>query len=402
MVKQGFKKLTPLREAIKLINEIKVSIENEVLSVDDSLGRVASQDIISKISVPHFDKSAMDGYAVNAEDTYDASFEKPKELVIIDEISAGELSKKELRKGEAIGITTGTPMPRGANSVVMVEYTERKAQKIKVYKSVAPNNNVIRIGSDVKKDDVILRRGEVITERNIGLLTATGNKQISLYKKPAITYFSTGDEILSVEQELVPGKIYDINTTSICAAIKKEGCEVLSLDIISDELERIKDALLEGVENSDLVLLSGGSSLGVEDYMVEAVSELGEVLVHGISVKPGKPVLIGKIRNTPVIGLPGHPTSALSTFYILVRPVINNMLSRKEKKVVVSKKLSRKTASTIGRYEFIPVRIENTHATPIMRGSSSITSLSLADGFIEADENTEVLEKNQDVEVTLF
>ncbi|MFH0867898.1 MAG: molybdenum cofactor synthesis domain-containing protein, partial [Candidatus Woesearchaeota archaeon] len=254
---------------------------------------------------------------------------------------------------------------------------------------------------DIKQGSVIAKKGSIINPRIIGAVASQGTKEIKVKKKPFIAYFSTGNEIIKSGENLENGKVYDINSKTIIAAIKQNNCDVLDLGIVEDNLELIKKAIEKGLE-ADFVLLSGGSSLGGEDFMVEAVNELGDVVIHGIAVKPGKPVLVGKIKDKLILGLPGYPTSALSNFYILVVPIIQKMIGISPEIKTLEAKLSRKIVSTVGRYEFMAVKLENNEAIPVMKGSSSITTLAEADGFIEIDENTEVLEKGSIVTIRLF
>lgn len=284
----------------------------------------------------------------------------------------------------------------------MVEYCEKVDNKIILYKAVTPGENVIDVGSDIKKGSLLLKKGTVLGPRFIGLLASQGIKEILVKKSPKIAYFSTGNEILPIDGQLEEGKIYDINSFTIIGSIKEQGCDALFLGILEDDKELIKQKIGEALEMADFLLLSGGSSLGEEDLTAEAVKELGEVLVHGIAIKPGKPVLIGKVKNKLILGLAGYPTSALSNFYILVLPMIDRMLGAKRKPRIVKGKITKKIVSTIGRYEFLPVRINEDRAIPIQKGSSAIASLADADGFIEIDENTEVLEKGAEVEIKLF
>jgi len=285
---------------------------------------------------------------------------------------------------------------------VMVEYTEKVNGKIKIYRAVTPGENVINIGSDIKKGNLLLKKGTALSPRFIGVLASQGMKEILVKKKPVIAYFSTGNEILNLNEKLEQGKVYDINSFTIKNSIISEDCEVINLGIAKDDKKEIKNKILEGIEKADFLLLSGGSSLGEKDFMLEAVKELGEVLVHGIAVKPGKPVLIGKVKGKLVLGLPGYPTSALSNFYILVLPLIDKIFGTKRKTKTIKAKLSKKIVSTVGRYEFLAVKLDKDTAIPIQKGSSAITTLAEADGFIEIDENTEVLEKDSLVDVKSF
>ena len=401
-MKQGFGKLASLEEAKKIIFSLVKEKENEKLRLENALNRVLAQNIVAKIDVPHFKKSAMDGFAVMAEDTFGASNTNPKELPIIERIKIGQVAKKELKSNQCVEIATGAPLAKNADAVLMVEYCEKVDNKIILYKAVTPGENVIDVGSDIKKGSLLLKKGTVLGPRFIGLLASQGIKEILVKKPPKIAYFSTGNEILPIDGQLEEGKIYDINSFTIIGSIKEQGCDALFLGILEDDKELIKQKIGEALEMADFLLLSGGSSLGEEDLTAEAVKELGEVLVHGIAVKPGKPVLIGKVKNKLILGLAGYPTSALSNFYILVLPMIDRMLGAKRKPRIVKGKITKKIVSTIGRYEFLPVRINEDRAIPIQKGSSAIASLADADGFIEIDENTEVLEKGAEVEIKLF
>lgn len=406
MVKQGFGKLVSLKEAKEIIRSTVKEISDEKVALEHALFRVLAEDIVSDIDVPHFRKSAMDGFAVIASDTFGASNTIPKKLKIIDSVIAGVVSKKKLNPGECIEITTGAPMPKSADAVVMVEYTEKGNEKIVFYKSVAPGDNVIKVGSDVRKGSVLLTKGILLDPRFTGLLSSIGRKDVLVKKIPRVSVLSTGNEIISLDEKLIEGKIYDINSRTLIDSVKEMHCIPVDLGVVQDDRDLMKRKVLDGVEKSDLVIMSGGSSLGTEDLTKEVVQNLGELLVHGIAVKPGKPVVIGRIKGKAFIGLPGYPTSALSDFHILIKPVIHAMLGIKEVKNFVRAKLSRKVASTIGRYEFLAVKLERGEedliAVPVMKGSSAITTLSSADGFIEVDENTEVLDKGSMVKVSLF
>jgi molybdopterin molybdotransferase len=403
MTKQGFGKLATLPEAFDIIENILPKIEDENVPIERSNGRILSEDIITEVNVPSFRKSAMDGFAIIAEDSYGASNNNSKKLKIIESVTAGIVPKKDLKPSECIEITTGAPLPKSATAVLMVEFTEKKSNdEIIYYKTCAPNENVIQIGSDIKKDQILFKKGTKLNPRFLGAIAAIGKNDILVKKKPKIAYFSTGNEIIDSGDELVEGKVYDINTRTIVDSLKEHPCIVNNLGVVKDDLQLIKKTITDNINEVDILLLSGGSSLGGEDFMVEAVKELGEVLVHGIAAKPGKPVLIGKVKDKLVLGLPGYPTSALSNTYSLVIPVLYNLLGSKLIPIKTKMKLSRKIASTIGRYEFLAVKIDENYAVPVMKGSSSITTLSEADGYICIDENTEVVNKDDIVEVNIF
>ncbi len=402
MTKQGFGKLASLSEAFGIIDRIVKQTGVQKISIDEANGRVLAEDEVSPIDVPNFRKSAMDGFAVIAEDTFGASNTNPKRLKIIESVTAGVMPKKDIKSGECIEITTGAPLPKSATAVLMVEYTEKEKDGLVYYKTCAPSENVINIGSDIKKGEALFKKGTILNPRFLGVISAAGIKELKVRIPPRVSYFSTGNEVLGAGEPLQDGKVYDINTRTIVDTLKEHGLEVKFLGIVIDDLKLIKRTILENIDKSDIILLSGGSSLGGEDFMVEAVKELGVVHVHGIAAKPGKPVLIGEVRGRLVLGLPGYPTSALSNTYSLVLPAVYRMMGSELRTKKARARLSRKIASTIGRYEFLPVKLENGMAVPVMKGSSAISTMSLADGYITIDENTEVVNRDDEVEVNLF
>lgn len=408
MNKEGFKKLISLHELLGIVHEFSFPLHQESCPVINANLRILAEDIRSEITVPSFAKSAMDGYAVRAEDSYYASPTKRITLKVIDRITPGIFSKKSIDRGEAIEISTGAPLPDGADAVIMVEYCETKSlEEILISRSVTPGENVISIGSDIPKDEIVLRQGSLLTPAKIGVLSALGLHQVNIVKKPVICIASTGDELLDPDKPYEPGKVFDINRFTIQSACENEGSEVKSFGIIPDNPEKLTKMIQTMVEAGDLILLSGGSSLGASDYMFEILETLGKIIAHGIAVKPGKPTMIGQIDQKWVIGLPGHPTSALSNFYLVIRPLIHSMQHRLPIiQPMIKGALTRKIFSTIGRWEFIPVSLDLTSqipaVTPLLTGSSAITSLSKADGFIELPEYAEILEKGAEINVTLF
>lgn len=406
MTMQGFGKLMSLKEARAILAGIATKIPDERIPLEQALYRVLAEDIISDIDVPNFRKSAMDGFAVMASDTFGAANTGPKILRVVDSVVAGVVSGKKLDSGECFEITTGAVLPDGSDAVVMVEYTEKEGVLISVYKSVAPWDNVIQIGSDVKKGTMVLKKGTRLGPRFTGVLAALGRKSILVKKNLRVGMLSTGDEIIGLDEELVEGKVFDINSRTLIDSIKEIHCLPVDLGVVGDNKELLKKKILEGVEKSDIVIISGGSSLGTEDLTRSVVEDLGKILVHGIAVKPGKPVIIGQIKGKVFVGLPGYPTSALSDFHILVKPVVQAMLGMEEPRNFVKANLARKVVSAIGRHEFLAVKLETGEeglsAVPVMKGSSSITTLSSSDGFVEIDENTEVLNKGSLVKVDLF
>ena len=395
--------MASLEETKGILFKHAPQVESIEVSPGQAVGFVLAEDVRAEIDVPHFVKSAMDGYAVRAEDTFEAADSRPITLNLIGSIEPGVRLERAIDRGECFEIATGAPLPQEADAVVMVEYTEQKESEVKIRRSVAPGANVVGIGSDIKKGEVVLPEGMCLQPSHIGVLAALGREKVAVRRGVKVALLSTGDEILSPGERLTPGKIYDINYWTIEAALRKDNCEVISLGLAKDDIESLKEKILDGIKLADLVLLSGGSSLGGSDLVGEVIKDLGELLIHGIAVKPGKPTIAGTVQGKLVIGLPGYPMSALSNYYILLQPLILKIMGGKKEPRYTEAKLSRKVASTIGRFEFLPVRLQGgERALPISKGSSAITSLALANGFVEIGENVEVLNKEEKVKVRLF
>lgn len=407
MGKEGFGKLFSLHDAISFLLGNQDLINLETCPFASARGRILREDVLASIPVPSFEKSAMDGFAVIAEDTFEASQGSPLTLTCIGEVVPGNIFGNSLSTGHCVEIATGAPLPQGTNAVIMVEHVDREGDKIILYKSTAPHENVIGIGSDLKKDSVVLSKGVKLTSEHIGVISALGLDSVQVSKKPIIAIASTGNELVRPPAPLKDGFIYDINFFTLQSAFENIGCEVIDFGIIQDNPNNLIQKIKEMTEQADIVILSGGSSLGTSDYLVQAIETLGQVHIHGIAVKPGKPTIIGRVGSKWIFGLPGHPTSALSNFYIFLKPFIQKMVGHtKVFPCQLEATLTRKVASTIGRYEFLAVSLEKTLdgylATPTMKGSSAISSMALSDGYIEIEENVEVVEKGTLVMVTLF
>lgn len=407
-LKPGFGKLAMLFEVFTILEDHVPVLETERVGLGDALHRVLAEDVQSRIDVPHFQKSAMDGYAVMAADTFHAADSTPKVLQVVESVTPGRMPEIEITSGSCTEIGTGAPMPLGADAVVMVEYTEAGASEgwVQIRKPVAPGENLVEVGSDVAAGTTILKGGTWLEPRHLGALAAVGLQDVPVRRRLKVALFSTGPELLQPGSELEPGRIFDINSHTLRGALAADGCEVVDLGLVPDELGPLESALQLGLEKADLVLLSGGSSLGGGDLVVEAFEHTGELILHGVAVKPGKPVVMGRAENQGIskmmIGLPGYPMSALSDYYIFVQWFIRRAYGMTRAPVLAEATISRKHASTVGRYEFLPVRLEAGMVTPLTKSSSSISALAEADGFVEIEENVEVIEKGDTVRVRMF
>ena len=374
----------------------------EIINIDDSGGRVLAEDVLATLNIPPFARAAMDGYAVKARDTYDASRSSPKVLDLIGELRAGDTPQKKVGTGECIQISTGAMIPKGADAVVMVEDTEEENKRVKVFKPVYPKANVAHKGGDIKKGELILRQGFVLDPGKIGVLASQGIGKVRVYEKPEVAVLPTGEEVAELGKRLKQGRVYDINSHTISSVIRANGCTSIRFGIVGDTREEIKSAITEALK-SDVVVISGGSSVGERDLLTEVLQGWGEILFHGVQIKPGMPVLFGKIDGKPIFGMPGFPTSCLVTTHLFVATAVRKMAHLPVKRgEVVKATLSQSTTSSVGRRQFLTVRLEGDTAIPVYKESGDITSMSRADGYIEIPESINLLKKGEAVLVTLF
>ena len=379
------------------------------VALDEAGGLALAEDVVSKLDVPPFDRASVDGYAVHASDTFGVGEDSPVRLECVGRLPAGAWLRVELRAGECLEIATGAPLPRGADAVVMVEHAVVRKNIVKVYRAVAPGENVARRGSEVKRGATVLRAGQRLSSPSIGTLAAIGFKKVKVYKRPRVAVISSGAELRAPGSRLGRGQVYDVNGLAICRAIEECGGEAEYLGIARDRPSQIAGLGRKGLSGSDVVVISGGSSAGARDIVPSVVDSLGRpgVIVHGLALKPGKPTFIAVIRGKPVFGLPGYPVSALIIFDQLIAPQLRRMagLSQLERRTVRAK-LSMKILSARGRREFVPVELvrgsEGLSARPILKGSGAITVLSEADGYIEVPLEEEIIGEGKIVEVVLF
>ena len=376
-----------------LIDSASVTAKTEAVSLDDSLGRILASDIHSTINVPGFDNSAMDGYTIALNDSQVA--QENLSFKVVDRIAAGSTGK-DLNSGSAARIFTGAPIPKGANTVVMQEeckLSEDKSQ-ITVARAINLNENIRPTGNDILKGNVILSSGNQIKPQDISLAASVGVGELVVFKKIKVGVFFTGDELVEPGNPLSPGKIYNSNRYALVALLKQVGCDVVNLGNIEDKLDATCDALEALESQCDLIMTTGGVSVGEEDHVKPAVEKLGELNLWKIRMKPGKPLAYGKVKQTPFIGLPGNPVSSFVTFCIFSLPFIKKMQgnSNYESKILkVKTNFDCKRAKP--RREYARVRIDHSTETPLAnlfpkQGSDVMSSVVWADGIIEIPENT--------------
>jgi molybdopterin molybdotransferase len=398
-----FKQLITYEEALARIRKsIKPIKRTETVPIDNVVDRVLAEDIVAGMSVPPFNRAAMDGYAVKAEDTFGVSSSKVKTLKLVETLHAGESSTKVLGKGECIQIATGSPVPKGADAVVMVEFTERNNETVSILKPAYPGENISPKGEDIEEGRVILKTGEQLSPAKIGVLAALGKKEALVYARPQVAVVPTGTEVKEIGAVLKEGQIYDINSYTLISVIGKNGAVPAKVKAVPDTADELKKATKK-LLNYDMIVFSGGSSVGERDLLCNVVQEFGEIVFHGIQIKPGKPTLFALVDGKPVFGMPGYPTSCLSNAYLLLVLAIRQMARlppRIEK--TVKAPLAKRVVSSSGRTQFLTVKIKNGQVYPAFKQSGSITSMAEADGYIILPINVDIVEQGEEVTVFLF
>ncbi|MEW6323089.1 MAG: gephyrin-like molybdotransferase Glp [Acidobacteriota bacterium] len=394
----------PLDEARALIEAALAPVtRTERVALTAAHGRVVAVPVIAVQDVPPFSRAAMDGFAVRAEDTFGASRQEPKTLGVVETVYTGQMPTARVEPGTSAEIATGAPMPEGADAVVMVEETERDADgRVRIFTPVYPRQNVGRQGADITAGQQVLAAGQLLTPSRIGAAAAVGVDAVEVYARPVVAILSTGNEIVDPGRPLAPGQIYDINKFALGAIIAAHGGEVRALQTAEDALDALERAVDEAL-GADVLVFSGGSSVGERDLILDVISRRGEIVFHGIAVKPGKPTVFGVIDGTPVFGMPGYPTSCLSNAYMLLVPALRRMAHLPPYQPrTLALPLAQRIVSTTGRHQFYTVRIVDGQAVPAFKASGDITSMSLADGYIEIPANTDIVEKGERVDVRLF
>ena len=388
-----FFKVKTVEETRALINELIVPIkETETRLTEDALHYILAEPIRSNENVPGFDRSTVDGYAVNARDTFGASETMPGFLTVVGEVKMGEKAEITVKRGEAIYVPTGGMIPPGADAVIMIEHCEAIDELLNTYRQIAPGENIIRTGEDIKIGELLLKEGVKLRPQELGALAAMGITKVEVYRKLTIGYLSSGDEIVPFQtKQLEIGQIRDVNYLTISALAKEWDIDVTYGGIVTDDYQIFAKKAKELYEQVDCLILSGGSSVGAKDYTTEVIQSLGEpgVFVHGISIKPGKPTILAVANGKPIIGLPGHPASAMIIFQLfghqLLRRLKGEKIERKPDRIFA--KITKNIASSPGRSDYIRVKLIEKEgewwAEPIIGKSGLITTLVKSDGLVE-------------------
>ena len=391
-----------------LLDSARPVLRTEIVPLLEAAGRVLAQPVRAEMDVPPFQRAAMDGYAVRAQDTFGAGNFNPARLRLAEVVHAADVAEGAVEAGICIQVATGAPVPAGADAVVQVEDTELEPAPdgtvVRIYTPVYPRQNVSQQGRDIPAGREVLQPGALLTPSKIGVLAALGLAQVSVFSRPVVAVIPSGNEIVPPGEPLAPGHIYDINSYTLAAVIQEHGGLPRLFPVMRDTLEEVRRSLLEAAGVADLLVLSGGSSVGERDVMVQAVEGLGEVKFHGIAVKPGKPTLCGVVQGRLVLGMPGYPTSCLTNGYGLLVPVLRQMAQLPPPRTSGGLELpmARRFTSTIGRHQFLPVRTEEGQVVPAFKESGAITSMADAEGYIEIPANVDLVEKGERVVVKFF
>ena len=410
MINMEFFKLVSINEAKDIIEKnITFKAAVEKVNILNALGRIIAEDIYANENVPDFVRSTVDGYAIFSQDAFGASESLPAILNLVGEVKIGQVPSKDIIQGECMYVPTGGMLPKGADAVVMIEYTEKLDDgTILINKPVAPLQNIVEIGEDVKKGELIIKKGTKLRPYEIGVLSSLGILEVDVYKKIKVGIISTGDEIVDPKEKITLGKVRDINSYLLYSLCLEEGVEPVLYGIVSDDYEKLKNKLKEAIDECDVVIMSGGSSVGNKDETIKVINSFKDsnIFIHGISIKPGKPTIIGKIGEKFVFGLPGHPLACAVIFKNFVSFYFNKIRSFEREEYPIECIMAVNYHKAQGRAEFLPVRIKEEQgklfAYPTYYKSGLISCFSKSFGYIYIEKELEGVYEGQTVKVYKF
>lgn len=399
-----FKKLVSLSDALGIVLENAYPLERtEDVGLSAAAGRVLARNLVSPMDVPPFDRSAMDGYAVMSEDAAGAGELNPAVLKVTGELFAGDDRLARIGKGEACRVATGAPLPEGADSVIMAEYADEESSHVRVRRAEPRWGNVSRRGSDMRAGADVLTKGAVLDPAKVGVLASLGMSSANVLARPSVAIFSSGNEIAEPGGPLGAAQVYNSNSYTLASLVDRTGGAARIMPRIEDTEDAVRSSIASASgKGFDAVAISGGSSVGERDLLAGVLSSMGEVLFHGVQIKPGKPFLFGKAGGIVVFGIPGYPAACLTVGYIFLAPAVRKMAGLPADRRTVRTRLARRVASRLGRAQILTVKLTEKGALPVFKESGAITSLAAADGYIMIPDNVELVEKGEEVEVVMF
>ncbi len=395
-------KLIPLKQAHDMIKNNLTRTNVEKIPLEEAYLRILAQDMTSLLDSPPFDRSAMDGYALQAQDTFGFSEQTPANLTIIDRIGAGTASNKIIKKGKAIKIATGAPIPSGADAVIMEEYTRENGDYLEVESTVTPGENVSLQGEDIKKDDTILNQGKLLQPQDLAIIASAGYSDVEVYRKPRVGIITTGSELVKPHPDIHDAEVINSNHYTLKALVESS-LAIPTLSHCVDESELVENEFKKILRSNDVLITTGGTAISKGDVVVDVADKLGEVRIHGVSLRPGKPFAYALIHNKPVFMLSGYPVAAMVQFDVLVREHLLKMQNLKRKPPIMQKIAARKIPSTLGRTDYIRAKTIGDKVKPLkIKGSGIIRSMVESDSYIIIEENLEGINEGQTCNVLLY
>jgi molybdopterin molybdotransferase len=401
---KGFQKLTSIDDALSIfLKKFKPkSLDPEEVQIPMALGRVTAQDIVAEHDLPSFNRSAVDGYAVRAQDTFEASQLSPKLLIVTRDEKVGEREARE--------IWTGNPLPEGTEAVIMLEHTKRKTHGIELWSPITPGENVSKKGEDVRKGQMAVKSGTRLKPHHIGLLAALGKTRVAVVRKPKVTILSTGDELVDLGHKPKANQVIDVNRLILSGMCQELGADVIDLGIAKDDISEIGARIREGLGKADMLITTGGTSVGYDDFVPTAIDQMGRpgVVVHGIAMRPAMPTALAIVQGKPVIVLSGNPVAAMIGFEVFVRELVLRLLGiESEPRPMLRARLTRKVPSALGRRVFLRVQVFEEDgefwAEPVrVKGSGILSTMTKANGYVMIPETREGLDRGESVTVHLF
>ncbi|MFN3649598.1 MAG: gephyrin-like molybdotransferase Glp [Armatimonadota bacterium] len=398
-------------EARRLLERPVPRLPSETVPLSRAAGRILAAEVRSPIELPEFPRAVVDGYAVRAADTFGASSSLPAYLKLAGEVAMGAAAERPVARGEAIRIATGGMVPEQADAVVMVEYTELVGELVEISRAAAPGEGMVCAGDDLRRGDLLLPAGRLLRPQDIGACAGVGVVEVEVFRRPRVAVIPTGDEIVPPEEQPRPGEVRDINTSALCAAVEQAGAVAVPYPIVRDERAELHAAVTDALSNTDCLLVAGGSSVGTRDWTLEVLLGLpgAELLLHGVSIRPGKPVIAVAAGSHLLLGLPGNPVSALIVFDQFVRPYLRRLAGETRplpSRGSIPARLSRAYASDAGKEDYVRVRLvpenDGWAAEPLLGKSTLMMTLVQADGVVVVPENVEGLEAGETVWVELL